>query len=93
MEHDKTYKLLFSHAEMVEDLLRGFVPEEWVSQLDLATLEKYPGSYVSDNLDRREDDVVWRLRCGEGWAYGVRLKVMRALQHPGYAACFSMPRQ
>ena len=24
---------------------------------------------------------------------GVRLKVMRALQHPGYAACFSMPRQ
>ncbi len=43
MEHDKTYKLLFSHAEMVEDLLRGFVPEEWVSQLDFATLEKYPG--------------------------------------------------
>jgi len=69
MEHDQTYKLLFSHAEMVEDLLRGFVPEEWVGQLDFATLEKYPGSYVSDNLDRREDDVVWRLRCGEDWAY------------------------
>jgi len=69
MEHDKTYKLLFSHAEMVEDLLRGFVPEEWVGQLDFATLEKYPGSYVSDNLDRREDDVVWRLRCGESWTY------------------------
>jgi len=69
MEHDQTYKLLFSHAEMVEDLLRGFVPEEWVGQLDFSTLEKYPGSYVSDNLDRREDDVVWRLRCGEDWAY------------------------
>ena len=25
MEHDASYKLLFSHARMVEDLLRGFV--------------------------------------------------------------------
>ena len=69
MEHDKSYKLLFSHAEMVENLLRGFMLEEWVGQLDFSTLEKYPGTYVSDNLERREDDVVWRLRCGESWAY------------------------
>ena len=27
MEHDASYKLLFSHARMVEDLLRGFVHE------------------------------------------------------------------
>jgi predicted transposase/invertase (TIGR01784 family) len=69
MDHDKSYKLLFSHAEMVEDLLRGFVPEEWFGQLDFSTLEKYPGSYISDDLDKREDDVVWRLRNGEDWAY------------------------
>jgi hypothetical protein len=25
--HDSGYKLLFSHAQVVEDLLRGFVPE------------------------------------------------------------------
>jgi hypothetical protein len=25
MDHDHPYKLLFSHPEMVEDLLRGFV--------------------------------------------------------------------
>jgi len=69
VEHDKSYKLLFSHAEMVEDLLRGFVPEGWASQMDFSTLEKYPGSYVSDGLDKREDDVVWRLRCGGDWTY------------------------
>lgn len=26
--HDESYKLLFSHQEMVESLIRDFVPEE-----------------------------------------------------------------
>ena len=33
-DHDHSYKLLFSHAEMVRDLIKGFVHEEWVEQLD-----------------------------------------------------------
>jgi hypothetical protein len=40
MSHDHSYKLLFSHPEMVADLLRGFVHEGWVEQLDFASLEK-----------------------------------------------------
>jgi len=39
MEHDASYKLLFSHARMVEDLLRGFIHEPWVHELDFTTLE------------------------------------------------------
>ena len=31
-DHDHSYKNLFSHAQMVEDLLRGFVREDWVQQ-------------------------------------------------------------
>jgi hypothetical protein len=71
MDHDHGYKLLFSHAAMVEDLLRGFVREAWVEQVDFATLEKVSGSYVSDDLRDREDDVVWRVRWGVGddWLY------------------------
>ncbi len=38
-EHDSSYKLLFSHAEMVADLLRGFVKKEWVNALDFSTTE------------------------------------------------------
>ena len=38
MDHDHSYKLLFSHAEMVADLLRGFVHEDWVAQLDFSSL-------------------------------------------------------
>lgn len=69
VEHDNGYKLLFSHAPMVEDLLRGFVKEEWVERLDFSTLERMGGSYVSDNLRDREDDIIWRVRWGESWLY------------------------
>ena len=51
--HDNAYKHIFSHPTMVEDLLRGFVHEEWVQQLDFGTLEKASGSYVSDDLRDR----------------------------------------
>jgi hypothetical protein len=40
MEHDQSYKLLFSHAELVADLLRGFVCEDWLKALDFTSLEK-----------------------------------------------------
>jgi hypothetical protein len=69
-DHDNGYKLLFSHAEMVADLIRGFVHEDWVKNLDFSTLEKVGGSYVSDDLRRRESDMVWRVRWGrERWLY------------------------
>lgn len=67
--HDSAYKLIFSHPKMVEDLLRGFVHEVWVGQLDYATLEKVGGSYVSDDLRSREDDIIWRVRTTGGWLY------------------------
>jgi len=69
MEHDAGYKSLFSHPEMVADLLRGFVPEPWVAEVDFATLEPVGGSYVSDDLRMRADDLVWRVRLREEWVY------------------------
>jgi len=69
MSHDNSYKLLFSHPEMVEDLLKGFVKEAWVEQCDFSTLEKVSGSYVSDDLRDREDDLIWRIRWGKEWLY------------------------
>ncbi len=68
-DHDHSYKYLFSHARMVEDLLKGFVKEDWVNGLDFSSLEKVNGSYVSDDLREREDDIVWRVRWGTDWLY------------------------
>ncbi|WP_347987468.1 hypothetical protein [Methylomonas sp. AM2-LC] len=44
MSHDNSYMLLFTHPEMVADLLKGFVDEEWVKQCDFSSLEKVSGS-------------------------------------------------
>jgi len=42
-DHEHSYKLLFSHAALVRDLLQGFVQEAWVADLDLSTLENTIG--------------------------------------------------
>ncbi len=68
-DHDTSYRLLFSHPEMVRDLLLGFVPGEWVRELDFDSLEKMNGSYVTDDLRSRHADTIWRVRWGSDWLY------------------------
>jgi predicted transposase/invertase (TIGR01784 family) len=69
--HDMGYKLIFSHPQMIRDLLLGFVKEDWVEQLDFESLERQNGSYVSDDFAEREDDIIWRVKwIGEDrWMY------------------------
>ena len=58
--NDSSYKLLFSSPEVVRDLIMGFIPDDWLHSLDYTTLEKAPGSYITDDLRQRADDVIWR---------------------------------
>lgn len=67
--YDHSYRQLFSHPELIRDLLEGFVHEKWIKDLDLDTLEKVNGTYISDDLRRREDDIIWRVKLGGGWIY------------------------
>lgn len=70
LPHDSGYRQLFQHAIMVEHLLRGFVPESWVAQLDFSSLQLCNGHYVKDHLAERRSDLVWRVRLAdEGWLY------------------------
>ena len=63
-DHDHAYQLLFPAPEIIIDLLQGFVHGDWVKELDLSTLEKVSGSYVTDDLRAREGDVIWRVKYG-----------------------------
>ena len=67
--HDNAYKSLFSHPEMVRALLTGFVSDEIVCHFDLQTLEKQSGSYITDDLRDREDDIIWRVKFKQQWLY------------------------
>ncbi|MCS6785693.1 MAG: Rpn family recombination-promoting nuclease/putative transposase [Thiobacillaceae bacterium] len=67
--HDTGYKLLFAHPQVVEDLLRGFIAEDWVGELDFSTLQRVNASFVAEDLRAREDDVIWRVRLRSRWLY------------------------
>lgn len=70
--HDQGYKRLFSHAAAVEELLRGFLSEDWKDRLDFPTLERVGSSFVSDDLRERHSDLIWRVRFRDGrkeWCY------------------------
>ncbi len=66
---DRAYVQLYAHPQMVADLLRGYVHEDWVAEVDFATLERMPDSLVSESLRDRADDIIWRVRWGKRWLY------------------------
>lgn len=67
--HDETYKLLFSQPGAVEDLVRSFVGGDLGEELDFDTLDAMPSDLVSDDLVRRQADLLWRVRFRGKWLY------------------------
>ncbi len=62
MHHDSGYKLLFSHPELIRELIEGFVPGEIVALVDFSSLERLNASFVSREMQQREGDMIWSVR-------------------------------
>ena len=72
MLHDPIHKLLCSYPRVIADILRGYVRGKLVKRLDLSTLEQVGAEHVSDGLQRRISDAVWRVRRDDRrwvWVY------------------------
>ena len=69
MDHDHSYKLLFSHQHMMTDLMQGFITANWLKTVDFSTLELVSSSHMSDDLRARDDDLIWRVQRADGWLY------------------------
>ena len=75
MDYDGSYHQIYSHPEMIEDLLRYFVEERWIDELDFSTLEQINAKFYIDPLledkaeaERREGDLIFRVLTKAGEA-------------------------
>jgi hypothetical protein len=65
-DHDALYHRLFSHPGMVAQLLREFVDEPWVDELELAGMERISAKFHASGGERRDSDVIWRIPRRDG---------------------------
>ncbi|WP_229262257.1 Rpn family recombination-promoting nuclease/putative transposase [Duganella guangzhouensis] len=63
------YKQLFSHPELVRDLLACVIAADWAQALPTSAFERVNASYTSDHGKSRHQDVVWRASIGGEWVY------------------------
>jgi predicted transposase/invertase (TIGR01784 family) len=66
---DQIYKQLFSHPEIVRDLVAGVLPAGWAQALEVQAFERVNASYASEEGKARHEDLVWRARIGGEWVY------------------------
>ena len=50
---------------MIADLIKGFLDPRLAADCDFTRLERCNGSYVTDDLREREDDIIWRIGYGD----------------------------
>ena len=70
-EHDGSYHALFSHPELVEDLLRYFVPEALIGELNFSGMQRVNAKFHAEGLERREGDIIFKIpyQHAEGAVY------------------------
>ena len=73
--HDASYKVLLAHKELMADLGLGYLHEDLTGDIDWDSLKLVSPEYVTGDLRRYSNDLVWRLRRrgtdpeGEEWIY------------------------
>ena len=67
--HDKWYTRIFSDPRIVEELLRSFVHEEFVDELDFSTIKKLNTKFIPVSERSRHADVVFEIKSHGQSAY------------------------
>ena len=65
-DDDALYRRLFSDPRVVAQLLRGFVDEPALADLDLDAMEPVPTKFHARTGERREGDMAWRIPRRDG---------------------------
>ena len=60
-DHHVSYRRLFSHAEVVRDLLLGFVPGDWVREHDVNSLKQIGENFGVDESHSEDSSLIWQV--------------------------------
>jgi len=68
---DASYRRLFTHHQLLRDLLACVINDDWLQNLDWAGLEPVETQHVGERLEERLGDGAWRIpyRSGHGNLY------------------------
>ena len=61
IDHDSLYHRLFSHPEMVADLLKDFLEPELLKTVDLTKMRRINTKLTAPKGQRRRGDIVWEI--------------------------------
>lgn len=67
--HDNGYKLLFSNRTFFRQLMESFVDQPWVAQLDFDRAERVEKSFVDEEYQAWESDLIYRIPSGKDEIY------------------------
>ena len=69
--HDAFFKRNFGNIEIAKDFLQNYLPRNVVKTIDLNTLEKENGSYVDEEFQNVQSDLLWKTKINnnEGYIY------------------------
>ena len=83
MPADRLAKLILSFTIVFADLLRGFVQQPWLEDVDLSTIEPVKTDHTSDKGVTRFNDMVWKIRKrnGDPLYVLVMLEVQSRVEH------------
>ena len=68
-DYDGAYKYLFSSIPVFHQFLTRFVTERFTRGLRVEDIEAVDKSFVSDELTKRESDIIYRVKRGERDVY------------------------
>ena len=64
--HDRGYRFLLSSLRLFQELVDGYVDQEWKADLDLDKAVKVDKTFVLESYLERESDVLYRVPLGKG---------------------------
>lgn len=67
--HDSGYKFLFSNRTIFRQLMESFVDQPWVAQLDFDRAETVDKSFIDEEFQGRESDLIYRIPFGDEELY------------------------